>query len=179
MGIGKYSGEMAVVITVAPALLCAPAGWLVARLSGADVWLHVQDFEIDVAFRLGLLKSDIAAMRQQGGTAVEALRHARQWASGHRDCAPGTELAAVVSQCGLTTPPENPERLATTIVTLADDPALMAELRKRARAWAEAHFERDAILGKMFASLHDKKSRAAATAAPLPSPDDQVMTISE
>jgi hypothetical protein len=65
------------------------------------------------------------------------------------------------------------------IVTLADDPALMAELGKRARAWAEAHFERDAILGKMFASLHDKKSRAAATAAPLPSPDDQVMTISE
>jgi hypothetical protein len=32
-------------------------GWLVARMSGADAWLHVQDFEIDVAFRLGLLES--------------------------------------------------------------------------------------------------------------------------
>jgi colanic acid biosynthesis glycosyl transferase WcaI len=319
-----------VVITVAPALLCAPAGWLVARLSGADAWLHVQDFEIDVAFRLGLLKSkrlqafaerlerwvlrrfdtvssishrmvnrlvtkgvakertrffpnwvDIshiglfcsgADYRRELGIAPETivvlfsgtlgakqgllvipqvaalLAHRRDilfvicgdgaltaelerrtrelanvrllplqpfqrlgellsmaniqllpqnsdaadlvlpsklsgmLASGRpviATCAPGTELAAVVSQCGLTTPPENPERLSTAIVTLADDPALMAELGKRARAWAEAHFERDAILGKMFASLHDKKSRAAATAAPLPSPDDQVMTISE
>ena len=97
----------------------------------------------------------------------------------HRTSTAAWTATAVVSQCGLTTTPENPERLSTTIVTLADDPALMAELGKRARAWAEAHFERDAILGKMFASLHDKKSRAAATAAPLPSPDDQVMTISE
>ena len=72
----------------------------------------------------------------------------------------------MVSQCGLTTTPENPERLSTAIGTLADDPALMAELGKLARAWAEAHFERDAILGKMFASV-------------LPCPDDQAMTISE
>ncbi len=45
-----------VVFTVAPAFVCAPAGWLTARLCGAKSWLHVQDFEIDVAFRLGLLK---------------------------------------------------------------------------------------------------------------------------
>jgi len=45
-----------VVMTVAPAFVCAPAGWLCARLCGAAAWLHVQDFEIDVAFRMGLLK---------------------------------------------------------------------------------------------------------------------------
>lgn len=45
-----------VVMTVAPALVCAPSGWLVARLSGAKAWLHIQDFEVDVAFQMGLLK---------------------------------------------------------------------------------------------------------------------------
>lgn len=37
-------------------MFCAPAAWAVARLSGAKVWLHVQDFEVDAAFDLGLLK---------------------------------------------------------------------------------------------------------------------------
>lgn len=45
-----------VVLTVAPAFVCAPAGWLTARLSGAKAWLHIQDFEVDVAFQMGLLK---------------------------------------------------------------------------------------------------------------------------
>ncbi len=45
-----------VVLTVAPFLTCAPAGWLSARLSGARCWLHIQDFEVDAAFELGLLK---------------------------------------------------------------------------------------------------------------------------
>lgn len=45
-----------VVLTVAPALACAPMGWLTARLSGATAWLHVQDFEVDVAFQMNLLK---------------------------------------------------------------------------------------------------------------------------
>lgn len=45
-----------VVVTVAPAFACAPGGWLTARLSGAQSWLHIQDFEVDAAFRMGLLK---------------------------------------------------------------------------------------------------------------------------
>lgn len=45
-----------VVITVAPAFVCAPMGLLTARLSGAKSWLHVQDFEVDVAFGMGFLK---------------------------------------------------------------------------------------------------------------------------
>ena len=46
-----------VVMVIAPALVCAPAGFLVARLTGAKAWLHIQDFELDVAFQIGLLKS--------------------------------------------------------------------------------------------------------------------------
>lgn len=45
-----------VIIVVAPALFCAPVAWLAARLVGAKCWLHIQDFEIDAAFDLGLLK---------------------------------------------------------------------------------------------------------------------------
>jgi colanic acid biosynthesis glycosyl transferase WcaI len=45
-----------VVFTVAPALVCAPTGKLVAWLCGAKSWLHIQDFEVDVAFQMGLLK---------------------------------------------------------------------------------------------------------------------------
>ncbi len=45
-----------VVITVAPALMCAPGGWLTARPAGGKAWLHIQDFEVDVAFRMGFLK---------------------------------------------------------------------------------------------------------------------------
>lgn len=45
-----------VVWMVAPAFFCAPGVWLTARFSGAPAWLHVQDYEVDAAFDLGLLK---------------------------------------------------------------------------------------------------------------------------
>lgn len=45
-----------VVMTVAPALVCSPTGWLVAKLSGGKSWLHIQDFEVDVAFQMNFLK---------------------------------------------------------------------------------------------------------------------------
>jgi colanic acid biosynthesis glycosyl transferase WcaI len=48
-----------VVLVVAPALVCAPTALLVARLTGAKAWLHIQDFEVDVAFQMGLLKSPL------------------------------------------------------------------------------------------------------------------------
>jgi colanic acid biosynthesis glycosyl transferase WcaI len=45
-----------VVFVVEPPLFCAPQSWVVARLSGAKAWLHIQDFEVDAAFDLGLIK---------------------------------------------------------------------------------------------------------------------------
>ncbi|HEY5993147.1 MAG TPA: glycosyltransferase WbuB [Gallionellaceae bacterium] len=44
-----------VVMSIEPPLFCAPAAWVCARMSGARAWLHVQDFEIDAAFELGIL----------------------------------------------------------------------------------------------------------------------------
>lgn len=46
-----------VVLVVEPAIACAPAAWLAARASGGVAWLHVQDFEVDAAFQLGILQS--------------------------------------------------------------------------------------------------------------------------
>ena len=48
-----------VVLLIAPTLFCAPAAWFVARMSGARAWLHIQDFELDAAIALGLLKSPV------------------------------------------------------------------------------------------------------------------------
>ncbi len=45
-----------VVIAIEPTLLCAPTALFVARLGGAKALLHVQDFEIDAALELGLLR---------------------------------------------------------------------------------------------------------------------------
>jgi colanic acid biosynthesis glycosyl transferase WcaI len=48
-----------VVVCIAPSLMNAPAGWLVARLTGAYAWLHIQDYEVDAAFSLGMLTGSL------------------------------------------------------------------------------------------------------------------------
>jgi colanic acid biosynthesis glycosyl transferase WcaI len=45
-----------IVFTVAPSLMSAPAALIAAKLSGARSWLHIQDFEVDAAFELGMLR---------------------------------------------------------------------------------------------------------------------------
>lgn len=47
-----------VVLAVEPTLLSSLAGLMTARLAEAAAWLHIQDFEVDAAFDLGLLDSD-------------------------------------------------------------------------------------------------------------------------
>lgn len=47
-----------VVWTVEPALVGAPAASFVAWTSGGRAWLHIQDYEVDAAFDMGLLKGD-------------------------------------------------------------------------------------------------------------------------
>jgi colanic acid biosynthesis glycosyl transferase WcaI len=55
-----------VIFAIAPSLMSAPMAYLAARVCGAASWLHVQDFEIDAAFELGLLS----------GHSVRGLAHA-------------------------------------------------------------------------------------------------------
>ncbi len=52
-----------VVLTVEPSLMSSLAGLMTARMAEAVAWLHIQDFEVDAAFDLGLLQSDGYAHR--------------------------------------------------------------------------------------------------------------------
>ncbi|MDQ2694733.1 MAG: glycosyltransferase WbuB [Pseudomonadota bacterium] len=53
--VGQALWRPDIIFVVEPPFACAPAALLAARLCGAKSWLHVQDFEIDAAFELGLL----------------------------------------------------------------------------------------------------------------------------
>jgi colanic acid biosynthesis glycosyl transferase WcaI len=293
-----------VTIAIAPALMCAPAAWLTARLCGGQAWLHLQDFEVDCAFEMGLLQGRLlrrlvlrlerAILRSfdnvstiskrmlerlfKKGVAMERLRLFPNWvdighvkpvaaessyraelgiaasavvvlfsgtlggkqglmvipeaatlmadrsdvvfvvcgegvmqgaleraadklpnvrliplqpferlgellgmadihllpqspraadlvlpsklsgmlASGRpvvATCHPGTELEAIVAECGAAVPPEDGRALTEVIIKLADDPRLRRELGRKARAYAEANFDGDVILRKIFGSL--------------------------
>ena len=48
-----------VIVVLEPALFCAPAALGLARLSGTRIWLHVQDFEVDAALGLGIVKARV------------------------------------------------------------------------------------------------------------------------
>ena len=293
-----------VVLTVAPSFMCAPAGLLTATLSGARAWLHLQDFEIDVAFRMGLLKGRLLqrlALRMERwtlrrfhtvstisrrmierllmkGVAPERTCYFPNWVdvsrirpirrkgtyreqlgiapsavvalfsgtlggkqglmvipaaasllASRRDivfvvcgdgvmkprlelassglpnirliplqpserleellamadlhlmpqspdaadlvlpsklsgmlasgrpviatCRPGTEISEIVSQCGLVVAPQDSCALANAIAELADQPSRRLEMGRRARDIAEAYFERDATLRRVFGPL--------------------------
>ncbi|VVD32658.1 glycosyltransferase WbuB [Paraburkholderia dioscoreae] len=45
-----------IVIAVAPSLMNIPAALMFGKLARARTWLHIQDYEVDAAFELGLLK---------------------------------------------------------------------------------------------------------------------------
>jgi colanic acid biosynthesis glycosyl transferase WcaI len=59
-----------VILVVAPAFFCAPFGWLAARLVRAKCWLHIQDFEVDAAFQLGIV---------DGGKMKRAVAWLERW----------------------------------------------------------------------------------------------------
>ena len=70
----QISWQPDVVLVVEPTLFCLPAALLTGRFCGARTWLHVQDFEADASFELGLLNSVL-------------LRSAVQWAEKKSMCA--------------------------------------------------------------------------------------------
>lgn len=65
------------IFVVEPPLFCAPAALLAARLAGGRAWLHVQDFEVDAAFELGILRS--ARLRRW-------VLAGERWLMRHFDC---------------------------------------------------------------------------------------------
>ena len=45
-----------VIVTIAPSLFSAISSLTLSKVTGAKAWLHIQDFELDAAFGLGLLR---------------------------------------------------------------------------------------------------------------------------
>lgn len=54
---GQVFWQPSLVVVVEPTLLCSPVARMTAQLSGAISWLHIQDFELDAAFAVGMLRS--------------------------------------------------------------------------------------------------------------------------
>jgi len=51
-----------------------PVAWLAARLAGAKLWVHVQDFEVEAAFATGLIDASGAIARLARATENRLLR---------------------------------------------------------------------------------------------------------
>ncbi|MDM0018624.1 glycosyltransferase WbuB [Variovorax saccharolyticus] len=66
---------------------------------------------------------------------------------------PETELGKVASQCGIAVAPDDARAFADAVLKLASDPALRRDLSLRARAFAEANFDRDAVLAQFERDL--------------------------
>lgn len=59
-----------VVITLEPTFFTAPAALVFARLTGAKAWLHIQDFELDAAFALGILRGPLQRLAARIESAI-------------------------------------------------------------------------------------------------------------
>ena len=53
--VAAVSAARRIVFTVEPTFFCAPLTLFIAKSAGAACWLHVQDFEVDAAFDLGVM----------------------------------------------------------------------------------------------------------------------------
>ena len=69
--------------------------------------------------------------------------------------AAGTELAQVVSSCGVVVEPEQEEPLAAAVERLLADPAERKRLGEKSRAYAEHNLARDAVLARFEKDLKD------------------------
>jgi colanic acid biosynthesis glycosyl transferase WcaI len=136
-------------------------GMMKSALETASAALpNVRFLPLQPSGRLGelLCTADIHLLPQTLGAADLVLpsKLSGMLASGRpviATCLVGTELEAVVSQCGIVVPPQDSAALAAAICRLADDAAMRFELGRRARTYAETNFERDAVLERMFGPI--------------------------
>jgi colanic acid biosynthesis glycosyl transferase WcaI len=117
--------------------------------------IPLQPFE-----RLGelLCIADIHLLPQSTGAADLVLpsKLSGMLASGRpviATCDLGTELHSIVHQCGVAVPPHDAQALANAVCKLAESVPTRLDLGRRARAYAEQHFEREKILSRIFATL--------------------------
>lgn len=83
-----------VIVAIAPSLLSAGIARTVARRTGAKLWLHVQDFEVDAAFATGLLTDT--------GLVARAARAFERWSlAGDRVSTISPQMCVKLRACGV------------------------------------------------------------------------------
>lgn len=112
----RPSARPQVVIAVAPALFGVIAAWIAARLAGARLWIHVQDFEAEAAVATGLLRS--------GGLAARLALLSERWILRRAD-----RVSTISPQ------------MAARLIAKGVDPVRVCELRN----WADIRFEPDPV----------------------------------
>ena len=65
-------------------------------------------------------------------------------------CQEDTDIASVVSQCGLVVPPEDVNALALAIEQLVDNEVIRLQFGKQARLYAEENLALDSVLGRFL-----------------------------
>lgn len=55
--LGQILWRPSLIIVIEPTAFCVPATRMTALLAGAHSWRHIQDFEVDAGFAVGMLKS--------------------------------------------------------------------------------------------------------------------------
>jgi len=53
---GPRASRPELFLCVAPTLISVPVAWVAAKLAGAKLWIHIQDFEVEAAFATGLMQ---------------------------------------------------------------------------------------------------------------------------
>jgi colanic acid biosynthesis glycosyl transferase WcaI len=148
-------------------------GMMKPRLEAASAHLpNIRFMPLQPRERLGelLCMADIHLLPQNVGAADLVLpsKLAGMLASGRpviATCLIGTELEAVVSQCGIAVPPDDKMALAGAICHLADDAAARREFGRNARLYAESNLEKHAILEKMFGHAESASAKISAAVA--------------
>ncbi len=141
-------------------VICGEGVMKARLLSAAESLPNIRFLPLQPLDRLGelLCMADIHLLPQSAGAADLVLpsKLSGMLASGRpvlAACRSGTELESVVSKCGIVVQPQDATGMAAAICKLVDQPALRAELGRCARSYAEANFERDAVLGRVFAHM--------------------------
>jgi colanic acid biosynthesis glycosyl transferase WcaI len=102
----------------------------------ADVHLLTQSEEVEDL----VLPSKLTGMLASGRAVIATCRE-------------GTEIASVVSQCGVVVPPAQGAALAEAIERLVDDHEGRMQLGANARAYSEVNLSRDKVLGNLVTHM--------------------------
>ncbi|VTU33390.1 glycosyltransferase WbuB [Variovorax sp. RA8] len=155
--------EMALMLKDQPGLefvFCGNGAGRAALMKRCESLANVRFLDLQPVERLGdfLGLADIHLLPQRADAAdlvmpsklTGMLSSGRPVVAGAR---PETELGKVTAECGIAVPPDDARSFADAVLALASQPERRRELGLKARAVAEARFDRDAVLAQFERDL--------------------------